>query len=89
MLGSQRSCCSYRHFVDRILLVAHQAVRIAVPWVGGNFAQSAKDRKKYKVEDGKKRVHIGRCEKKRKEQRADGWRKEEIMKKSDHRKSNF
>ena len=48
--------------------------------MGGNFAQSAKDKKKCKGEGGKKRDHIGSCEKKGRGQRAGGWRKEENMK---------
>lgn len=46
----------------------------------GNFAQSAKDKRKCKAEGGEKRDHIGSCERKGRGQRAGGWRKGENMK---------
>lgn len=67
-------------FVDRALLAAHQAQRIAAPWMEGNFAQSAKDKRECKAEGGKKRDHIGSCERKGRGQRAGGWRKGGNMK---------
>lgn len=79
-LGSQSQCCSSGHFADRALLAAHQAERIAAPWMEGNFAQSAKDKRERKAEGGKKRDHIGSWERKGRGQRAGGWRKGENMK---------
>lgn len=46
----------------------------------GNSAQSAKDKRECKAEGGKKRDHIGSCERKRRGHRAGGWRKGENMK---------
>lgn len=46
----------------------------------GNFAQSAKDKRKCKAEGRQKRDHIGSCERKGRGQRAGGWRKGENTK---------